>query len=413
MSDKIKKLRAKRDDIAKKMRNNAAADTGDFNAQLHADLSAQIEQIDAQIAALQSVMDDEARDVFNRDNPDPDTGRAPGRAPEVQDDARTQVFGAWLRGGDRAVDTLPESVRNDYQREVRAALSTGTDATGGALVPTTFAGELLQAMTAFGGARAVADVMQTESGEVMQWPTVDETTEEGEWLDENVAATDGDPSFGTVSIGAHRLSSRVIAIPLAILQDTNLPNLVGMVQAMQAARLGRSGNKAYTNGNGTGKPAGMVGAAAVGHTTAVGMDTGYAYNDLIEIEHSVDPIYRRNSLFMVHDSGLKAIKKLKDSQGRPLWLPGISGATPAEILGYGYELNQDLAAPAAGATSIMFGDFKKYKIRDVASVVFHRFTDSAYAKKGQVGFLAVVRTDGRLIAADDQAFKKLVHGAAA
>ena len=45
----------------------------------------------------------------------------------------------------------------------------------------------------------------------------------------------------------------------------------------------------------------------------------------------------------------------------------------------------------------MFGDLSKYVIRDAMMIEMLRFTDSAYAKKGQVGFLAFLRSGGNLM----------------
>jgi HK97 family phage major capsid protein len=52
---------------------------------------------------------------------------------------------------------------------------------------------------------------------------------------------------------------------------------------------------------------------------------------------------------------------------------------------------------AANAKSIAFGDFSKYVIRDVMAMTYYRFDDSAYAKKGQVGFLAFLRSGGNFM----------------
>jgi len=47
--------------------------------------------------------------------------------------------------------------------------------------------------------------------------------------------------------------------------------------------------------------------------------------------------------------------------------------------------------------SILFGDYSKYIIRDVMAATLFRFTDSAYAKLGQVGFLMWMRSGGNLV----------------
>jgi len=70
---------------------------------------------------------------------------------------------------------------------------------------------------------------------------------------------------------------------------------------------------------------------------------------------------------------------------------------PDTILGCPVVINNDVATMAASAKSILFGDFSFYYIRDVMQAELFRFTDSAYAKLGQVGYLAWMRTGGNLL----------------
>lgn len=114
---------------------------------------------------------------------------------------------------------------------------------------------------------------------------------------------------------------------------------------------------------------------------------------------TVDPAYRqaRRCRFLFHDSTLKAIKKLKDDQKRPLWLPGVAVREPDTILGHAYTVNQHVPIIAAEAKTVLFGDFSKYLIRDVLAVSFFRLAHSKYTEKGQVGFLAFSRHDGNLV----------------
>ena len=70
-----------------------------------------------------------------------------------------------------------------------------------------------------------------------------------------------------------------------------------------------------------------------------------------------------------------------------------------------------MPVPAAAAKSVLFGDFKHYKVRDVMALTLFRFTDSAYAKKGQVGFLGFLRSGGNLVDVGG-AIKHFQHGAA-
>ncbi|SFQ52396.1 phage major capsid protein [Donghicola eburneus] len=414
MPKTIKQLREQRDALAKEARNILDKNTGEYDADRVDEIYAEIDKIDGKIKREQQQLDLEARLQSEADDPDTPAPQNGGRQRQERpgDEARSLVFDAYVRGGEAAVNRLPENVLTEYSRQVRNAQSTGVDSEGGYLVPTTFSGVLLEAMADYGGVRSVADVQSTSTGESIQWPTTDETAEEGEWLAENASATDGDVSFGTVLIGAHLASSRVVTIPFALLQDAAVGGWDQMMARLLSARLGRTTNKGYTVGDGNGKPTGIVPGAGLGHTTAAGLVDSFTWDDITDLEHSVDPVYRRDASWMFHDTVLKSAKKLKDLDGRPIWVPGVTSEAPAEINGYGYTVNQDMAEPAAGADSMLFGDMSKYLVRDVMDITLFRFTDSAYTKKGQVGFLAMLRTDGKTIAANNAAIKKMRHAAA-
>jgi HK97 family phage major capsid protein len=70
---------------------------------------------------------------------------------------------------------------------------------------------------------------------------------------------------------------------------------------------------------------------------------------------------------------------------------------PDTILGYRYTINQHMPAMAANAKSMLFGKLDEYLIRDVLDVTLFRFDDSNFVTKGQIGFLAWARGDGKLI----------------
>jgi HK97 family phage major capsid protein len=128
-------------------------------------------------------------------------------------------------------------------------------------------------------------------------------------------------------------------------------------------------------------------------------------DDLIDLIHSVDPAYRENGVcsFMMNDASLKVIRKLKDTTGRPIFMPGydgLSGPMADSVLGHSVTINQDVAVMAANAKSILFGDFSNYYVRDVMGATLFRFDDSAYIKLGQIGFLMWMRSGGNLLDAN-------------
>ena len=291
-------------------------------------------------------------------------------------------------------------------------------ATGGVLVPTIVMPTAIAKLKAFGGMRQVASEIATDGGEPISWATYDDTGSAGEWVAENTAATAGDiATFSSVTLNAYKFSSKIITVSIEILQDSAV-DVEAIVMDALFTRTARGHNTAFTVGAGTTQPTGIVGASASGVVAAVGNTTSVSYDNLVDLEHSLDPAYRRMPSvgFMFHDSTLKILKKLKDGNGRPLWLPSTESALdsetdPATFLGYRYTINQDVAVMAANAKSILFGAFEKYLIRDVMAFQVLRFTDSVYAKNGQVGFMAWSRVDGNLIDATNQSIKYFQNSA--
>ena len=104
---------------------------------------------------------------------------------------------------------------------------------------------------------------------------------------------------------------------------------------------------------------------------------------------------------MMHDQTVRAIRKIVDTNSRPLYIDnfdqGITGGTGGTLAGAQVITNQQMPIMGANAKSILFGDFSYYKIRDVMAMNLFRFTDSVYASKGQVGFLAWMRSGGNFI----------------
>jgi HK97 family phage major capsid protein len=360
----------------------------------------EIDRLDAETKRLQAAADLDADGAFEdaTEQVNADRARREGRQAGAPDPLSARgMYQSFLRGG-------VEQMSADQQRTFRNTMSTTTNSQGGYTVATEVAKTVIDIMKMFGGMRAVADVFGTAQGNPINYPTSDGTAETGEVIAQNTAANGADPVFGAVTLQAWKFSSKIVAVPFELLQDASV-DVEGFVNRRCATRLGRIQNTKFTvgAGSGSGEPQGVVGVAGAGKTGITGQTLTVIYDDFVDLEGAVDPAYRAlgNCRWMMADSSYKVAKKLKDSNLRPIFVPsydaGISRSAPAEILGYPIQINQDMAAMAANAKSILFGDFSFYKIRDVMEAVMFRFTDSAYTKLGQVGFLMWARADGNLV----------------
>jgi len=360
-----------------------------------------IEAIDNQISAVERVMALETE----KDHTDVEQFR---RNPENRAEAEARAaFAKLVRHG-------PSALTSEELHKVRNVTSTGVGSQGGYTVQTDVAKELIDTLKAYGGMRGVAASITTSQGNALSYPTSDGTSEEGEWVPENGQATAGDPSFGTVGLNAFKASTKIITIPIELLQDSSI-DIIAMVNKRQRDRLGRTMNKGFTIGTGTGQPTGFVTAASVGKVGATGTATAPTWEDLVDLQESIDQAYKDAGTcrFMMHQQTRKAVRKLKDGAGRPIWAEayeaGIKSGIPAQLLGEDVAINNDMAQPGANAKSIGYGDFSKYMIRDVLDLILFRFEDSAFASKGQVGFLGWARAGGNLL--DANGIKIFQHSA--
>ncbi|UXN65826.1 phage major capsid protein [Phyllobacterium sp. A18/5-2] len=167
-------------------------------------------------------------------------------------------------------------------------------------------------------------------------------------------------------------------------------------------------NRHLTVGTGSAQPNGIVTAAGA---TAAAAAAAIAFDDLIELEHSIDPAYRaaQSIRWMFNDNTLKLLRKIKDAEGRYIWQPAdVRGGAPASLLNYSYMINQHVANVGASAKSVVFGDFSKYAVRRVKELTTKRLVER-YADFHQVGFIGFARFDGELL--DAAAVKVLAHPA--
>lgn len=333
-----------------------------------------------------------------------------------EDDERSgQAFDAYMR---RGILGLSDDERALIQRrqmavspEIRAALGVGTGAGGGFTVPQGFSHQIEDAEKEFGA--MLADNGQTffdtDSGNAIPWPTDNDTGNTGEQLGENTGTAEQDVTFGSVTFDSYMYSSKLVRVSFQLLEDSAF-DLNGFLSRKLGERIGRIVNQRLTTGTGTAQPNGIVTAAALGKTGTAGQTTSVVYNDLVDLEHSIDPAYRKRARWMMADSSLKVIKKMVDGQSRPLWMPGIAVGAPDTILGYRYVINQDVPVMAASAKSILFGAVEKYVVRRVRQIGLLRLQER-YAEALQVGFIAYQRFDGDLLDAGTNPVKYYANSA--
>ena len=303
-----------------------------------------------------------------------------------------------------ATKTMPPRSTDEYKtafwnamrsRQVAPAVSNvlqvGTDGDGGYLVPDEFEHTLVDALQDENIFRQLAKTIQTSSGDRAIPVVASHGT--AEWMDENALVPESDDKFSQLTISAYKLGT-FIKVSDELLNDSVF-DIPSYIATEFARRMGAKEEEAFFVGDGQKKPTGVL-AAAGGAEVGVTVGTTLKADDLIDLFYSLRAPYRRKAVWVMNDSTVKAIRKLKDANGQYLWQAAITAGTPDTILNRPVYTSSFVPEIAAGSKSVIFGDFSYYWIADRQGRSFKRLNE-LFATTGQVGFMTTQRVDGKLI----------------
>lgn len=368
-------------------------------AERHAKLEAEFERLDTDIKARERAERRKRELEEPREVPEGIGQRSPRTQELVAEDREySRAFNRYMRGG---VNQLTGRERDTLEKR---AQSVGVPSGGGYLVPDGFRQKLVERLKAFGGIASVAETIETATGNPIEWPTVDDTTNLGEIVDEGGTFSAGaDVTFGTATLGAYKYMSggagnAPLRVSYELLQDSAFDIEAFLVRTM-ATRIARIQATHWITGTGVGQPKGLVhGKTGI----EIADDTaGVTFADLVTFVHSLDPLYRMNAMWAFNDSSLATLRKLTDENGRPLWLPqqqsGMTDLPGGQLLGYPVVIDQafaDIDVDNNTQNWGAFGDFgQAYVIRRVQE--FTLVVDPyGRAANGQVQFTSWSRADG-------------------
>lgn len=407
----VAEARERLDQIDKNTDESRATELGEQ----HDRAMAELDRLDKRIADEERLERAEKATEEKRASmrPNPGDGEARGAADDGQPEYRA-VFLKFLAGGGDPSALDPEEravLRRGYDdgasKELR--VQTTSNAAGGYTVPTELFNEIVKSMALTGPMYdpGVTRELMTTAGNPIKVPTVDDTAKSAALHTEGSALTDDnseDATFGQKSLDAYVYDTEFLKISLELLQDSAF-NVESFIGEMLGERLGRKANSILTTGTGTSQPNGIVTASTLGVTAAA--VAAITFDEVIDLEHSVDPAYRQSPKagYMLNDTTLKALRKLKNGDGSYLWQAGnVQQGVPATLNGRKFYINQAMASPATGNKTMIFGDLGKYFVRKVGVPVVGVLRERFWPDVGMAG---LIRLDGEL--SDTAAVKHLIQ----
>lgn len=297
------------------------------------------------------------------------------------------------------------------------ALSVGSDADGGFLVPADTSGRIVKLVMESSPMRQVANVV-TISTDALEGINDLYDLSSG-WVGETEARNETTtPKIGEYRIPVHEQYAEPRATQ-KLLDDASFDVEAWLVEKI-ADRLSRMENAAFISGNGERKPRGFLTYAAgtpsasafnVIEQIATGQSAGFAGTDpgdaLIKLVFALKAAYRENACFMMKRATLAEVRKLKDGQGNYLWQPDFEMRQGGKLLGFDIVEAEDMPSIAANSLSIAFGDFKAgYQIVDRQGI---RVLRDSFTAKPYVKFYTTKRVGGDVV--NFEAIKLLKFGA--
>lgn len=309
-----------------------------------------------------------------------------------------KAFSNYLRTGRPNADISGLQVTN--------AQGEGSSAAGGYLVPSGFQQKLVEVRKSFGGFGPEAEPLNTDTGAPLEYPTNDDTANEGDITAESAAIASGaDLVFGTVNLGAYKYTSTgggsnlPLRVPVELLQDSAF-DVEGLVSRKLGQRIQRKQAAHWVTGTGVGQPKGIVAASLTADRDLDTADT-LDYEDLVEFQDLLDEEYDGNAKWLMKKNTWSQIRLIVDLSGRPLVQPsteGIAGRPARMLLDKPVIIDEAMPtlSSAADTFAIAYGDFREsYVIRRVSNLVVV-VNPYSRASNGEVEFTAWERADGNI-----------------
>lgn len=285
------------------------------------------------------------------------------------------------------------------------ALSVGSDADGGFIVPADMSGRIVQLIRETSPIRQVASVVTIGTDALEGLHDLDDAA--SGWVGEEEARTEtSTPKFGEYRIPVHEQYAEPRATQ-KLLDDAMFDVESWLVRKI-TDRLARMENQAFVKGNGVKKPRGFLtygaGTPSASNFSVIeqvvsggagAFAASNAGDALINLVYKLKSAYREGAVFMMNRSTLASVRKLKDGDGNYLWQPDFQSRQGGKLLGFNIVEAEDMPDIASDSLSIAFGDFNAgYQIVDRMGI---RVLRDAFTSKPYVKFYTTKRTGGAVV----------------
>lgn len=310
--------------------------------------------------------------------------------PARHDDPVVDHIRQFALGEIRSIEIGPGS--NGWEQR---DLLSGTATDGQELVPQSMYSRIIEHMVATSPVMRLVsggpNMIRTSGGNPLEIP-VTTAYSASALVAEAAAISESDPQFDTVTFGAYKIG-HLTDVAYELLADSAF-DVPGFLSRQGGASLGRRAETYFVAGTGSSQPQGVVNATlgkTFAGTAAITMD------ELVDLKFSVADVYRPGAVWLMKDSTIALVAKLKDSTGQYLWQPSRVIGEPDTLLGHPLYAAADMPAATTGLKSVVFGDVANCLAIRMAGPVRIERSEHAKFESDLVVFRFIARIDSRIV----------------
>ena len=304
----------------------------------------------------------------------------------IRDPEYTDAFRAHMRKGD-----------------INAAMQKGTATEGGYLAPIEWDRTITSKLVEISPMRQICNSITISSAGFSKLFNKGGTG--SGWVGE----TDQRPNTGTPQFAQLTYTPmELYANPAAtqqLLDDAEIDLEAWLADEVQTEFAKQEG-AAFVSGDSTKQPKGILtyvtgGSNAAEHpfgeikSVSSGDANTIKGDSILDVVYAVPGQLKANARFIMNNDAQLAIRKLKDGQGNYLWQPSYVAGQAATLAGYPITEVPDMPDVAAGATPMLFGDFKRGYL--IVNRIGVRVLRDPYTNKPFVQFYTTMRVGGGLL----------------
>lgn len=309
-----------------------------------------------------------------------------GDAPKASvRDHELRALEAFISGETRDVTFLPT--------EARAALQVGN--TGANTVQDTMYNTIIKsALERSSVVGRLARVINTAGGAQINVPTR-ATIPTAALVAEAGTYSKSDGTFGTAVLNAYKYGF-IAQASTELVQDSAF-NVASEIGEMGGEAIAAALGTAFLSGTGSGQPEGLLQHASTDSFAGIAAITS---DELIDVVHSLTQPYRSGSAWVMADSTVALVRKLKGSDGQYIWQPSSQAGVPDTLLGYPVYAEFGMPAATTGLKSVAFGDIGRAMMVRFAQGVSVARSDEYAFDSDLVSWKFTVRADSAIVDAN-------------